>query len=183
MLNEIKRAVVFAVAFGLSIPALATSADYLQEVKIRSNTQSADINKSLIIFDGDVVVKQGSMEIKANRLTAQTNEDKTAKVLIATGQPATYTQMMENGLPANASANEIRYDIASNTLVMEGEATLEQTGNKVTGHQIRYNMETQRIIAEGSENSDERVITILQPQQLDHGDKTPPQEQQQSEEK
>ncbi|GLP95829.1 lipopolysaccharide transport periplasmic protein LptA [Paraferrimonas sedimenticola] len=165
MWNKSLAALLFSAL--VSTSAAAVTADYLQQVTINSDTQSADINESLIIFDGNVVVRQGSMEIKADRLTAQTNEDKTAKVLVATGQPATYEQVMENGAPASASAEEIRYDIATSTLTMIGNASLEQTGNKVTGHQIRYNMETQRIIAESSQGSNDRVTTILQPSQLE----------------
>lgn len=155
----------------------AKQGDLLQEVKISASSQEADIKNNQLIFNGPVIVTQGSIEIKADQLRAYSKDNNSSKILVATGKPATYFQIMDDGKPANASANEIRYELASRTLTLLGNATLEQEGSQVAGTQIRYNIAKQQLIAEGS--GDERVITIIQPENYqtaepsDPIDKTP----------
>ena len=146
----------------ISLGAQAKDNDLLQEVKISAASQEADIKNNQIIFHGPVEVTQGSIKILANELRAFSKENNSGKILIATGNPATYSQVMEDGRPASASAKEIRYELSSRTLTLIGDATLEQEGSQVTGSQIRYNIEQQQLIAEST--GKDRVITIIQPE-------------------
>ncbi|MCE9679963.1 lipopolysaccharide transport periplasmic protein LptA [Shewanella sp. AS1] len=142
--------------------SMANEADLLQEVKISAASQEADIKNNQVIFHGPVEISQGSIKIKADELRAFTKENDSGKILVATGKPATYSQIMEDGRPASASANEIRYELSTRTLTLLGNATLEQDGSQVTGNQIRYNIELQQLIAESKEG--DRVITIIKPE-------------------
>ncbi|QYJ89489.1 lipopolysaccharide transport periplasmic protein LptA [Shewanella halotolerans] len=146
----------------VSVGTHAKVNDLLQEVKISAASQEADIKNNQIIFHGPVEVTQGSIKILASELRAFSKEKNSGKILIATGNPATYSQVMEDGRPASASAKEIRYELSSRTLTLIGDATLEQEGSQVTGSQIRYNIEQQQLIAEST--GKDRVITIIQPE-------------------
>ncbi|QLE86950.1 lipopolysaccharide transport periplasmic protein LptA [Shewanella sp. Scap07] len=174
-LNKLIAAACLSV---LSLQIGAVENDLLQEVKIAAASQEADIKNNQIIFNGPVEVTQGSIKINADELRAFTKDESNGKILVATGTPATYSQIMEDGRPAKASASEIRYELATRTLTLIGNATLEQDGSQVTGNQIRYNIEQQQLIAESTGN--DRVITIIQPenyQELDEPE-SKPQEQQ-----
>lgn len=147
----------------ISMNAFAKIGDLQQEVKIKAVSQTADIKNNQIIFFGPVEVVQGSIKIHADQLRAFSVEGENSKVLLATGNPATYSQILDDGRPASASAKEIRYEMATRTLTLTGTVTLDQAGSQVTGNLIRYDIIQQKLIAESSGNGDDRVITIIQP--------------------
>lgn len=148
----------------LSFNTVAKVDDLEQEVKIAAASQEADIKNNQVIFFGPVEVTQGSIKMNADKLRVFSKEDKSGKTLVATGSPATYTQTMDDGRPATASAKEIRYELATRTLTLMGNATLEQDGSQVTGNRIKYNISLQQLIAESTGQGDDRVITIIQPE-------------------
>ncbi|MEC4725620.1 lipopolysaccharide transport periplasmic protein LptA [Shewanella sp. D64] len=154
--------VITALLCLVSFSSLAKVDDLRQEVKISAASQEADIKNNQIIFNGPVEVTQGSVRIHADMLRAFTKEGSGGRILVATGNPATYSQIMEDGRPAHASAKEIRYELSKRTLILKGNATLEQDGSQVTGDQIQYNIAKQQLIAESTGN--DRVITIIQPE-------------------
>ncbi|NRD75506.1 lipopolysaccharide transport periplasmic protein LptA [Shewanella sp. VB17] len=154
--------IITALLCFISTPNLAKVNDLTQEVKISAASQEADIKNNQIIFNGPVEVTQGSVKINADKLRAFTEEGTSGRILIASGNPATYSQIMEDGKPASANAQEIRYELSKRTLTLNGNATLEQDGSQVTGDQILYNLAEQKLIAKST--GDERVITIIRPE-------------------
>jgi len=146
----------------VSFSSLAKLGDLKQEVKITSSSQEADIKNNQIIFYGPVEVTQGSIKLQASQLRVFSKTGNSGKILVATGKPATYTQIMDDGRPADASANTIRYELSNRTLTLIGHASLSQAGSKVTGHKIRYNLAEQKLIAESS--GTDKVVTIIQPE-------------------
>lgn len=158
----------------MSMGAFAKTGDLQQEVKIRAISQTADIKNNQIIFFGPVEVTQGSIKIHAEQLRAFSAEGENGKILVATGNPATYHQILDDGKPASASAKEIRYEMATRTLTLTGTATLEQAGSQVTGNIIRYNITQQKLIAESTGNGNDRVITIIQPESYQDNTKPEP---------
>ena len=148
----------------LSLPATAKQGDLKQELKIASASQSADIKNNQIVFNGPVTIVQGTININADQLRAFTPENTTSKRLIATGTPATFSQELDDGKIGTASANEISYDLATTTLTLTGNAKLDQSGSQVTGNKIKYNISAQELIAESTGTGQDRVITIIQPE-------------------
>ncbi|MBB1360586.1 MULTISPECIES: lipopolysaccharide transport periplasmic protein LptA [unclassified Shewanella] len=148
----------------LSLPAIAKQGDLKQELKIASVSQSADIKNNQIVFNGPVTIVQGTININADQLRAFTPENTTSKRLIATGTPATFSQELDDGKIGTASANEISYDLATTTLTLTGNAKLDQSGSQVTGNKIKYNISAQELIAESTGTGQDRVITIIQPE-------------------
>jgi lipopolysaccharide export system protein LptA len=148
----------------LSLPAIAKQGDLKQELKIVAVSQFADIKNNQIIFNGPVKIVQGSINIHADELRAFTPENSTSKKLIATGKPATFSQELDDGQIGTASADEISYDLATTTLTLTGNAKLNQSGSQVTGNRIKYNINAQELIAESSGTGQDRVITIIQPE-------------------
>ncbi|MEM5504858.1 lipopolysaccharide transport periplasmic protein LptA [Shewanella frigidimarina] len=148
----------------LSLPAPAKQGDLKQELKIASASQSADIKNNQIVFNGPVTIVQGTININADQLRAFTPENSTSKRLIATGTPATFSQELDDGKIGTASADEISYDLATTTLTLTGNAKLDQSGSQVTGNKIKYNISAQELIAESTGTGQDRVITIIQPE-------------------
>lgn len=160
-MNQTNR-LIAALLCTLSWGALAATDDLTKEVHIAASSQSADIKNKVVVYNGPVVVTQGSIKILADELSASQGDGET--ILIATGKPATYTQMLENDRPATASANEIRYNISKRVLTLMGDAEIEQDGSKVTAPKIIYDIELQQMKAEGNKNADDKVHTVIKPE-------------------
>lgn len=168
-MNRTKKLLI-ALLCTLSFAAIADTSDLYQEVKIKAPRQFADIKNKQVIYYGPVVVTQGSIRITANKLSASQKNGITT--LIATGEPATYSQILENNRRANASAKEIRYNISKRIMTLTGHAAIEQDGSKVSAEKIVYDIEKQQMNAQGSQNPNDRVITIIKPENFqDEGKK------------
>ena len=148
----------------LSFSVMAKQGDLKQELKIAAASQSADIKNNQIVFYGPVTITQGTININADELRAFTPKNSTSKRLIATGKPATFSQELDDGKIGTASANEISYDLATTTLTLTGNAKLDQAGSQVTGNRIKYNIKGQELLAESTGTGQDRVITIIQPE-------------------
>ena len=146
----------------------AKESDYQQPVVVDSVTQQAELNENIVSFLQDVVITQGSIIIHANKVVVLRHE-KGNDEMIATGNPATFFQILDNGKPVNASASELRYQLKDRLVTLTGKAELKQDDNKVNGDIIRYDIQKQQMIAQSSKGS--RVKTIFLPQEIDEFNK------------
>ncbi|HHF0508767.1 TPA: lipopolysaccharide transport periplasmic protein LptA [Vibrio antiquarius] len=147
--------------------ALALKSDTQQPVYINSDTQQVDMKSNQVIFKGDVSLKQGSINIDADRIVV-TRDPKTEaiKQIQAFGKPAKFSQLMDDGKTLSGQAVELDYRIATDELTMKGQAQLAQDNNTIKGSSIRYQIGKQKLVADSSK--EERVTTILQPNQIEN---------------
>lgn len=144
------------------------SRDFQQPISIEADDQELDIQANRVIVRNNVIIRQGSLIITADRLEVVSDGDVTqgeGEVFIATGSPATYQQEVEDGMLVEASASEIRYDASTRILILQGNAQMLQSGNQVSASRITYYVDEQRVTAERDQDSEERVRTIFQPRQ------------------
>jgi lipopolysaccharide export system protein LptA len=152
----------------LGLPAQASAErDFDQPIQVEADQEELDLRANRLMFRDNVVVRQGSLKITADRLEVEstTGEAGESEVFIATGSPATYQQNVDADLTVNAQANEIRYDARTRVLTLSGNARMSQSGNQVSANQITYYVDEQRVTAERDETSEERVTTIFQPRE------------------
>ncbi|SNY56932.1 lipopolysaccharide export system protein LptA [Arsukibacterium tuosuense] len=147
----------------LSANTYAAEADYSQPIAITSDDNATSIRENVSIYTNNVEIRQGSLNIKADRLEINASAGKGNEVFLTTGSPVQYSQLLDGDLPVTATASEIRYDRASRTLTLSGNAELSQSGSQVQAAVIRYNIETQEIVAESGEQK-KRVTTIFTPE-------------------
>lgn len=151
----------------LSTPSWALSTDTEQPIHINSNSQSFDMQSNQVIFLGKVTLKQGSIEIFADKLVVTRPQGKEGReTLEAYGKPARFSQLTDDGKTLKGESNKLHYELEKEFLKMEGNAQLTQDDSVIKGNVITYNMQNQRLIADGDKN--ERVTTILQPSQLNN---------------
>ncbi|MDP4527471.1 lipopolysaccharide transport periplasmic protein LptA [Alkalimonas delamerensis] len=163
-----------ALLFTLSVAA-STQNDFQQPLSIDSEAFFTDLQSANVVYERNVLVQQGSLIIRADRLEVDGSAGKGLEIFIATGSPATYSQQMEDGSLVEAQAQEVRYDRASRILIMTGEAELKQSGSLVQAARIEYNMESQQMQAERGENG--RVRTIFAPESLPQPEPKPESQQ------
>ena len=147
--------------------ALALKSDTQQPVYINSDTQQVDMKSNQVVFEGDVSLKQGSINIDADRIVV-TRDPKTEaiKQIQAFGKPAKFSQLMDDGKTLSGQAVELDYRISTDELTMKGQAQLAQDNNTIKGSSIRYQIGKQKLVADSSK--EERVTTILQPNQIEN---------------
>lgn len=149
------------------LPAVASNEDFRKEITVTADKENIDLKKNKVVFSGNVSVLQGSLAIKANQLEVIKTDKKGTEIFIATGVPATYEQVLEDGKPISAQADSIRYEVASRTLILTGSAQLKQNDSQVNGETIRYNLIKQKLVAEGGAK---RVTTIFNQEKDDSQD-------------
>jgi len=131
------------------------------EAKLSELTQTAT-------YSGNVKLKQGTLEIMCETLTIF-NSPEGVERIEAVGEPATYTQLIEETKPTlDASANKITYLPASKRIRLEGLAKILQGGNTFEGQRIEYDLQSQVLVAssdtdENKKTESQRVKMTLQP--------------------
>ncbi|MBP8024143.1 MAG: lipopolysaccharide transport periplasmic protein LptA, partial [Chromatiaceae bacterium] len=78
-----------------SAPAWALETDQQQPLYLEADNAEMDEAKRLSLYSGSVIVRQGSLEIRADQVTIHHAEDKRPQLVIAIGKPASYKQAVE----------------------------------------------------------------------------------------
>ncbi|MDR6982129.1 lipopolysaccharide export system protein LptA [Rheinheimera pacifica] len=155
--------IISAVALLLcSLSVQANQPDYTQQIQIDADNLSS-VKENVLTYRNNVVVTQGSLQLKADQLEINATAGKGNEVYIATGNPVTYSQLLADGQQVTAQAKEMRYEPSNRTLTFSGEAELAQSGSVVKASTIRYNVEKQELSAESNESK--RVTTIFTPEE------------------
>ncbi len=139
------------------------SIDFNLPVTAKSKNQFLDGKSKTSVFVENVIIKQGSLEILADRVEADASLGKGKEIIKASGKPASYTQRLEDGSQVTAKAREIIYAVGERTLSLKGDASIVQNEVQVTGDAIVFDMAKQQTVASTDENSEESVTTVISP--------------------
>ena len=140
------------------------------------------------VYTGNVVITQGSIQLTADKavLHMVDNELDTADV---TGNPATFQQQPDNAQEVHGSAQEITYSASKDEIVLITNARLTQTvmqqitdqqgptapGERLmTADLIRYNTDTQHVIARAGSDEDRVHLSFPPKTPLPASEKQPP---------
>ena len=135
--------------------------DFSKDISAIARDQEIDGRNKISVLIENVIITQGSLEIKADRVEADASQGKGNEVILAIGSPATYQQRLEDGSEVSAQANRITYDVAGKTISLEGNARITQNQSMVSADAISYNMLEEKILANSDENSEQQVNTII----------------------
>lgn len=166
LFNKYVNTFLFVGAIFMSVAVQALPEDTQQEIRISSDKASLDREKGLIVYTGNVKMKQGTLSIEADKVTLIRNEQGLQKVT-AKGQPAKYEQILsENEDKTHAYGNTIIYRTDIEKLTLIENAGLEKSGNLFTGEKIVYSIKDQQVQADGQsqEKSGGRIKMVIQPQ-------------------
>lgn len=147
----------------MSSSALALKGDTDQPINIESGSQSLDMETNKVIFSDNVVITQGSIKVNAVQVTITRPEGK-KEVIDATGSPVTFQQTLDNGKPVKGKGNKVHYDLATEFLILTGNAELKQESSFIRAEKITYDVKKQQLKASSGGKS--RVKTVLYPNQL-----------------
>jgi lipopolysaccharide export system protein LptA len=152
----------------LILPAVLAHAlpeDNDQPMHITADKALRDDIKGVTIYSGNVVLTQGSLELKADILTInQTNGE--LDEIIAEGRPAKMHQQPDvDKAIVYGHAKVIRYFKAEDRVHMQTDAHMEQDGAVVDGDSIEYLIAKQLITAESDQTKpgNPPVVVVIPP--------------------
>lgn len=157
------RLIALCCALSVNV-AHAKDDDFKKPITVDSKTHFVDGKRKTSIFRDDVHVQQGSLQIDADEVEVNASKGEGQEVFIARGEPAVYSQDMEDGTTIKAVAKEIRYQVSARTLTLSGEAELHQNSSMVRGESITFNLDKQQLLAEGQKGENGRVTTVFRPE-------------------
>ena len=136
-----------------SFSAFALKDDTKQPIKIVSTNQSLDMENSVVTFTDNVVITQGSIVIKADKVIITRPPENSGKkeTVEAFGKPVTFHQL------------------GTEFLTLAGNAEFKQLDSKINSEKITYDVKKQQLKAGSDAKS--RVHTVLIPNQLNENKK------------
>lgn len=103
------KTTILTALLGVSLSAQALKNDTDQPINIDSGSQSLDMNTNTVVFADGVTITQGSIIVKANKVTIVRQEGK-KETLDAVGSPVTFQQTLDDGKPVNGKGSSVKYE-------------------------------------------------------------------------
>jgi lipopolysaccharide export system protein LptA len=165
---------VLAAAAALLAPgAHAERADRDKPVNIESDRMTADDAKKVATFEGSVVLTQGSLTIRADRLVVRQDEAG-FQYGVAYGSPAKFRQKREGYDEfVDGEALRVEYDGRAERIEFFDEARLRRDGgDDVRGNYISYDSKTEYFTVNSGRQAaksgrDSRVRAIIMPKKAE----------------
>jgi lipopolysaccharide export system protein LptA len=148
------------------VPAMAQglSSDRNQPITIEADRATLNEKDGSSIYEGNVHLQQGTLNLRGNRMTVQIADDEIEEIVL-TGQPASYRQRPDGrDTDQHAEAGRIEYHAADERLILLDNARVWQSGaEEFRSERIVYNIKKNTVSAGGS--AGDRVRITLQPKQ------------------
>lgn len=141
---------------------LALSSDRDQPIHIEADNLQIDDNRNISIYQGNVAMQQGSLEIKADRIILHFDKDKNLQWIEISGAPATYNQLNAKQEPIAGSALKMNYYEDKSVMELIGNARFKSNQDTIESETITINTETEAMQA-GDPQGKSRVRMLIQP--------------------
>lgn len=148
-------------------PAQAEKADSLQTMTIDADRVTVDEPRRTSVFSGRVVIVQGSLQIKADKVVYRQDAEGDEHFITANGSPIQFRQKQDNSPDIiEAWAEQLEYDSRAQTVRLLRSAVLRRGKDEVRGDSIIYNMASQQYEVRGGERTapgSGRIKVTIQP--------------------
>lgn len=143
---------LLAASLSLSPIALGKSSDRNQPMDVQADSTNALMeDNSDSTLNGNVVITQGTLEIKSDRAIIHRRAGDIDKVTL-TGSPVVMKQVNDNGEPMNAQASTIVYTLSSDLILLSGSVIINQPRGSMRGENVKYDLKTGRLDGGGDGN-------------------------------
>jgi lipopolysaccharide export system protein LptA len=147
----------------------AEKADRDKPINLEADKVTLDDNQKVSVFEGNVVLTQGTTKITANKITVRQEKDGNQKAT-AVGKPATF-RTKRDGVEeyVDGSAERVEYDAKTDKVELFTNAWLRRDKDEVRGNYVSYEGTTEFYQALGggtpnaNSNTPGRVTVVMQP--------------------
>jgi lipopolysaccharide export system protein LptA len=156
-------------------PAWADKADRAQPMEVGALNLVLDLQRQVLVYTGNVVISQGSMVLRAERVEMRTLADgyRAASATGVAGKPATWRQKREGvDETVEGTADRIEFDGRADTLRFLGNGAVRRlrsgsVADEITGERILWDNTAEVFRVEGGTvsptNPGGRVRAVLSP--------------------
>lgn len=167
-MSKIRRATQLLLALAVMSLAHAEKADSYQAMTIDADQVSVDEVRRTSVFTGHVVINQGSLQVKADKVIYRQSKDGESYSITAQGSPISFRQKQDNSPDyIEAYAQQLEFDSQAEQARLMRKALLRRGKDEVRGDTIFYDMRTQQYEVKGGTRTDEpssgRVTVTIQP--------------------
>lgn len=150
----------------LASSAHAEKADRDKPVNLEADTVTLDDINKVSVYQGNVVMSQGTLMLRADRVQVTQNADGLDQVS-ATGRPVAFRQKADGRDEyIEGFADRIEYNGVSSQLELIGQAMLRRGSDELRGAKISYNANTGFYKVVGQPNAQTpsgRVRAVIRP--------------------
>lgn len=159
-----RRASCVVALLGLLLPlaAMGLSSDRDQPINIEADKLEIDENRHISIYQGQVAMQQGSLQIHADRIVLHFDANNELQWLEIYGSPASFKQLNDQQQPISGSALKINYHQNESLMDMQGNAKFFSDKDSIESETISINTSTNALQA-GDKSGDGRVRMLIQP--------------------
>lgn len=164
--NNILKLILASLMVSGSLNAFALESDRKQPIAIEADQGSLDQKNQVTVFSGNVIIKQGTLNIRAQNV--RVSQDKQGnQTMLASGNPVKFSQELENKGLVEGEGSKVEYASATNIVKLIGKAKVQRGGDVAQGEAISYNTRTEVYTVLGGKamgnNKGRRVSVIIQP--------------------
>ncbi len=142
--------------------AQALPEDRNKPIQLEADRGQLDQRTGTSIYEGNVVIIQGSLHLKADNATIYTKDGQFQRIE-ATGKPATWRyKVTADKEELQGSGPYVDYDVTKNLMTMRGaNSKVTQGADIFSGDHIEYDTSTDLVKARGENGS--RIQIVIQP--------------------
>lgn len=141
--------IALCVALGVALPAFAEKADREKSIEFQGDSGGGNAETKTGELVGHVVITQGTMTIRADRITFKQNADNSVSA-VAYGNPVRFREKRDGGDDYyEGYAQRIVYDGEKRFIELFENALLKKTGDEIRSNYITYSAATEKFTAEG----------------------------------
>lgn len=141
---------------------LALSGDEDQPIEVEADLLEVRDDDNISVYRGNVTLTQGSIRISSDELTIYFNENDELELMEMTGSPARFRQLDDDNSEMIGQANQINYRETESIIVLIGDASFTQDGDRIESDRIEIDTENDNLSA-GSDDPSKRVKMLIQP--------------------
>lgn len=159
-LNFFHKTLISSLLLLLSLPAFSLKSDVEKPVHISADSVLFNKSKGLAVYEGNVSILQGTLEIKAHKIEINAPKNEITKIT-ASGAPVSFKQKMDDGNMAVGQANRVIYLIKDKRLSMDGNASLSQKNDKFSSNHIEYSIRTGELKAGNKKTPGKSRVNVI----------------------
>ncbi len=146
LVTAFATSVAMVSGLAMSTAAMALSSDRDQPAQIEADNTEIDFRTGVRTLTNNVLVVQGTLRVKADKLVANYNKQGDLIKAVADGSLARFKQRPDDQ-PDDVEgwAKKIIVDYPKNTITLIGKAALKQGASTANGDTIVYNMATDKL--------------------------------------
>lgn len=147
-------------ALSLAAGLNAKTGDETQPIDVSADRSEYDNKAGIQRLIGNVEIVQGTMKITANEIAIHLKDNRLARIE-GKGSPIRFEQLNDLNESVVGEANAIDYNATDGTLILTGDARLQQPRQELNSSRIVFNSRAQTVKADGGDQG--RVNIRIQP--------------------